>query len=557
MRKLCAILAADVVGYSAQLRADERATLDALHRLRGEVFGPVFADHSGRILKAMGDGWLVAFDSAANAVNAALQVQDRLTDPDGLRLRIGLHLGDVTETEHDIYGDGINIAARLEAEAAEGGILISDAVYASLDGTLAPSFEAAGARRLKNIDREVLTWARIPTGQATRPSAPASPHGLPRLNIFPTATTDTRPEIEDIAHSITSDLDIRFNGVPWLISKVRAVSEIGAYALETRLRTRGPRLRLETRLMAPNGGTVWAHKSETTLEDSFDWQDAAVDEVALMATQQVFDAENHALRAIGEDALTAEHWHLKGLMAWQTFSLDAFGEALRCQDRAITLRPDFADAYAHALIILVAGRNLASSDALEHFAKKRPDWLEAARPLASGHASLTYAVAMITYLEDKRLAPLNRALDQVMRLAPFDAQNLSYCGWAYLWSGQTQQAYDCFLKSLRTGMQGLFAVSCCGGAATAAVQLGMDDAALELCARGLAMSDDYPTLYAVQAAVYALQGHQQEAEQAMDRMLALDPGRSLRQWRRVNDYGEAPGKDRYFDALVRAGLPLE
>lgn len=197
-----------------------------------------------------------------------------------------------------------------------------------------------------------------------------------------------------------------------------------------------------------------------------------------------------------------------------------------------------------------------SSD-ISQYMDKIPHWVAAARPRAAGHPSLMYAVALADFMTDGGQAALNRTVEQVIRMTPFDPRLLSHCGWANLWSGQPQKSYDCFLKALRSGMQGLFAVASCGGAATAAIQLGKDDDAMELCARGLAMSDDYPTLYAVKAAVHALRDEMGAASEAMQKMQSLDPGRTLRQWRSINDYGDAPGQHRYFDALVKAGLPLE
>jgi len=222
-RKLAAILAADVVGYSRMIGEDEAATLAALHGLRNEVFGPVFADCNGHVVKSMGDGWLVEFASAVEAVSAAMQVQDRLKQHPKIALRMGIHIGDVTHSEGEIYGDGINIAARLEALAPKAGVLISDAVYSSLDGTLSPSFEEAGSRTLKNIARPVITWLRAPDGAgdlAASTVAQQTASNLPVLNLRPIKNSDTRPEVQDIADALTADVGTYFGSINWLTTQI-------------------------------------------------------------------------------------------------------------------------------------------------------------------------------------------------------------------------------------------------------------------------------------------------------------------------------------------------
>lgn len=343
-RRLCAILAADIVGYSRQMREHEAVTLAQLRDLRAEVLNPVLADHSGRILKSMGDGWLVEFGSAVDAVNAAMRVQDQLAERGGLCLRMGLHIGDVTQDDDDVYGDGINIAARLEAEAPEGGLLISDAVHANLDGTLQPSFTQSGARRLKNIDREIVTWTRTAADRHPLPPTGRSHAAFPALSVAPVATSDPRAEVQDLASSLTADLHTFFNSAPWLRATVTATARDGTYSLRPVLRSYSDRLRLEARLTGPDGDMIWTHKSDTTLEDSFEWQDATVEEIASQGIDLLLEAEYMRLNAIPQDQLSAENHHLLGIMAIRTFGLTAFVDAIGHQERAIALNPEFADA---------------------------------------------------------------------------------------------------------------------------------------------------------------------------------------------------------------------
>ncbi len=555
-RRLCAILAADIVGYSRLMREFEAQTLSQLRDLRAEVLNPVLADHSGRILKSMGDGWLVEFASAVDAVSAAMRVQDRLAERGHLCLRMGLHIGEVTQDDDDVYGDGINIAARLEAEAPEGGLLISDAVHANLDGTLQPSFTRSGARRLKNIDREIVTWMRAPADPPPMPRAGRSDEAFPVLLIAPVASSDPRAEVQELANSLTADLHTYFNSAPWLRATVTATAPGGTYVLRPVLRSRGDRLRLEARLTGPDNGAIWTHKSETMLEDSFDWQDKTVEAVASEGIDLVLEAEYMRLNAIPQDQLTAENHHLLGIMAWRTFGLAAFVDAVGHQERAIALNPELVDAYADAITVSIAGRTMVGGDPrlAEQYARV-PEWVEAARPLIAGQPYLIYAVALADFIRNGKLAALNRSVEQVIRLSPFDPRLLSSCGWAYLWSGQTQTALDCFEKSLRFGLRGPFTVSASGGAAIACVQLGRDVAALRHCERGLKLSDEYPTLYSVRAAALALNGQLDAARAIMAQYRRLLPDRTLSSWRKTNGYNGAPGAERYFEGLRLAGLP--
>ena len=157
-RKLAAILAADVVGYSRLIAEDEARTLDALRALRRESFEPLVTEHRGEVVKRMGDGWLVSFVSVVDAATCAIQVQERLAGHDRIKLRIGVHLGDIVHEDEDIYGDGVNIAARLQEIAEPGSVMISGTAYESIVGRLDSKFEDAGEQSLKNIARAVRAW---------------------------------------------------------------------------------------------------------------------------------------------------------------------------------------------------------------------------------------------------------------------------------------------------------------------------------------------------------------------------------------------------------------
>jgi adenylate cyclase len=190
-RRLAAVLSADVVGYSTLTERDADSTLTALRRLRREVFGPAIAARRGRLVKSMGDGWLAVFDAATDAVEAAMQTQDRLVEEPLVRLRVGVHLGDVAEADEDVFGDAVNVSSRLQEMAEPGAVVISDAVYATLDGTLRPSFDDAGERALRGISRPIRL--RVRGGEVAGASHGRRPDGFPRLAIVPVETGEAGP----------------------------------------------------------------------------------------------------------------------------------------------------------------------------------------------------------------------------------------------------------------------------------------------------------------------------------------------------------------------------
>ena len=200
------MLAADIVGYSKLVGADEAAALAALRDLRTNQVRPFAAQHRGEIVKSMGDGWLIAFNSAQDAVSFAIKLQDALENHESIKIRIGVHIGEFTREDEDIYGDGVNVAARLEALAPPGGIALSDAAYGMLDGTLTPGFSDQGEQSLNNINRPVRVWMRAPLGASLRATTISKPSGFPRLTVQPVATTDGRGEVRDLAEGLTADI---------------------------------------------------------------------------------------------------------------------------------------------------------------------------------------------------------------------------------------------------------------------------------------------------------------------------------------------------------------
>jgi adenylate cyclase len=370
-RRLAAILAADVAGYSRLMGADEEGTLERLKALRRELLDPKIAEHHGRIVKTTGDGMLVEFASVVDAVRCAVAVQQAMPERDigvgsdnRIELRIGINLGDVIVESDDLYGDGVNIAARIEALADAGGVFISNTVYDQVRDRLPFAFEDLGEQQVKNIARPVRVYrVRNGTGTAKIPAGSALPlPDKPSVAVLPFTNMSAEPDQEFFADGIAEDVITALSRYPSLFViarnssftyKGRAVDvkqigrELGVrYVLEGGLRKAGNRIRVTAQLVeAETGKHVWAERYDRHLADIFAVQDEITDAVTIAVAPTIAHAElQRAMRKPpgNLDAWAAYQrgmWHLeKG-----TVSDDAVAE--RFFRQAVDLDPSFADAY--------------------------------------------------------------------------------------------------------------------------------------------------------------------------------------------------------------------
>jgi TolB-like protein len=341
-RRLAAILATDVVGYSSLMAEDEAGTLAALRAHRQELFNPETEKRSGRIVKLMGDGALVEFPSVVDAVQCAVAIQTKLTETGGLiRLRIGINLGDVIIDGDDIYGEGVNVAARLEALAEPGGICISSVVQESVGNRVEAEFADAGEHEIKGLPRPIRVW-RWPADQ-DRAQTGIAPHARPEkssIAVLPFDNLSTDPDQEFFADGITEDVITelsRFSGLFVIarnssfaykgqpVNVTRVAGELGVrYLLEGSVRRAGKRLRITAQLLdSVGGGHVWAEKYDCDLEDVFDLQDEITRKVVGSIAPQIELAELERSRKLSGPGLTAYELALKA----QAFTYDALRAA--------------------------------------------------------------------------------------------------------------------------------------------------------------------------------------------------------------------------------------
>jgi adenylate cyclase len=376
-RKLAAILAADVVGYSRLMASDEAGTLAALKRHRQIVFEPAVVAHQGRIVKLIGDGTIVQFASVVDAVNCALSVQrsgDPLQDESlhqpRIVLRIGINLGDVIIEGDDIYGDGVNIAARLEPAAQPGGICISSIVNESIGNRIDARFEDGGHINVKNIDRPIRIWRWHPDSaqaSATNGRQPntANPEPQAAIAILPFTNMSGDPEQEYFSDGISEDIITDLSKIAGLMVIARNSSftykgrsvdvrsigrELGVQSvLEGSIRRAGNRVRITAQLIdATSGGHLWADRYDRDLTDIFEVQDDVTRRIVDALKVTLSPGEKERLADTKTSNLAAYDCLLRGreFMLGKGKNRETFGQAIACFKRALEYDPNYSQAYA-------------------------------------------------------------------------------------------------------------------------------------------------------------------------------------------------------------------
>lgn len=373
-RRLAAIVSTDVVGYSRLIGADEAGTLGALRAHRAELIDPLIAKHGGRIVKTMGDGLLLEFPSVVNAVKCSIDVQDGMAarnsdvaEDQRIELRIGINLGDIVIDGDDIHGDGVNVAARLQAASEAGGLALSGVSYESLGSLVDAAFEDGGRQQLKNIARPIQVWR-------WRPSVPLASVGLiadetlpppnkPSIAVLPFNNLSGDAEQEYFSDGLTEDLitaltlwrtfpviarNSCFAYKDKAVDSKQVARELGAgYIVEGSVRKGGARIRITAQLIdGLHGHHLWAERYDRELDDIFAVQDDIVQRIAAVVAPELDKAEFQ--RSTGKEPEDLAAWDLclRGKQLLRGNSREANATARDLFLRVISLRPDYSDAHA-------------------------------------------------------------------------------------------------------------------------------------------------------------------------------------------------------------------
>ena len=466
-RRLAAIMLADVAGYSRLMGKDEAGTLAALKALRREVFAPQVAAHNGRIVKLMGDGALVEFSSIVQAVDCAVAVQQGLAgrnaDP-AVELRIGINLGDIIIEGSDIYGDGVNVAARIQEVAEPGGIALSGAAYDQVAGKVEAAFADTGEHELKNIAKPVRVWRW--SGGEFAPAGGKEPPPLPdkpSIAVLPFINMSGDPEQEYFSDGISEDMITELSRFRSMIVVARNSSfhykgqspkiqdvgrELGVqYVVEGSVRKAGNRVRVTAQLLdASTGNHLWAERYDRNLEDIFDVQDEVVRQIAAAIPGLLDRLAVEDMRRKPPNNLSAYDYELPGRWAYLHLA-EGLPVALEWYEKAVGADPDYAQAHAGLGMVYAFGAiglGLEPEAALNRGKKhvQRAISLDERNPTINIYAAFTYHVS-----GEHRLA--RKHAERAVSLNPNDPLSHYVQACALCYTGDPEEALDWFAKSER------------------------------------------------------------------------------------------------------------
>jgi adenylate cyclase len=546
-RRLTAILAADVAGYSRLMGADEEGTHDRLKAHLRELVNPKIKEHSGRIVKNTGDGFLAEFASVVHAVRCAVELQWGMAEREPevraerrIQFRIGVNLGDVIAEEHDIFGDGVNVAARLEALAEPGGVLVSNTVHDHVRDRLPFAFEDLGEQQVKNIARPVRVYRVRDIGGAKSPSTSASPPlalpDKPSIAVLPFANMSGDPEQEYFVDGMVEEIITALSRIRWLFVLARNSSftykgqavdvkqvgrELGArYVLEGSVRKAGQRVRITGQLIDALTGThLWADRFDGSLEDVFNLQDKVASSVAGVIEPTLQAAET--ARSVGRSTndLTGYDLYLRAY-AIVLSSARQIPEALRLTEQAIARDPRYGPALAWGALCCL--RLLADDRSEDPAADRRKgiDFARRALEVAADDPGILVNAALALGFFGEDIGAMMALVDRALALNPNFARGWHVSGSLRLFAGQTDIAIEYLEAALRLSPRARVGAQLLVIGAAHFVARRFDEATPKLL---LAIQEDpsAPLPYYFLAACYAHMGRLDDAREIVRRLRAI------------------------------------
>jgi len=581
VRRLAAVVIADVVGSSALMEDDDRSTVAQILALTSDIVAPVTERFGGRVIKGTGDGWLAEFSSATDAVLSSLEILDEAKAHQSgtpkrrrLILRMGVSLGEVAIENGDVYGTGVNLAARLEAIAAPGGVCVSDWVYAQVHSIPELRIEDMGPQDLKNLKspvRAYMVYRRPGSPRAPRPQRPAASAatlGGASIAVLPFANLSGDPGQDYFADGIVDDILTalaRFKSLVVVarqssfVYKGRSVDirevgrELGVrYVLEGSVQRSDPRVRITGQLIdATTGSHVWADRFEGDMVDIFDLQDRLTEDVVGIVEPQVLRAEIERARRARPDSLDAYDLYLRALPHAYAMRPADNELALDLLDQAMRLDAGYVPAWAFAAWCYEQRLTRGWPRSQEGDADRAIRLARETLGADTGDAKAISISGFVLVMVGRDYEPGLAALRDSVRLNPFDAFVLMNGGWGEVWAGSLEDAVQLFqrAKALSPRDPALYFVVT--GLAMAALLSGEYQDAVGLASDAVTLYPSWDATHFVLGLALAYSGRLDDARHALERASQLLEGGSLARFVTM-----LPIRDRDRMAVIEKGIRL-
>jgi TolB-like protein/class 3 adenylate cyclase len=552
-RRLAAILAADVAGYSRLIGADEEGTLNRLRSIRADVIDPKISKHRGRIVKTTGDGFLVEFSSVVDALRCATEWQREMSErnvavsgDNRIEFRIGVHQGDIVVEDDDIFGDGVNVAARLEGLAEPGGICVSARVQEDVAGRLDLTFDDIGEQSLKNIARPVRVYRVRLAAVDNTPKLTPTESGpaltlpdKPSIAVLPFANMSGDPEQEYFADGMVEEIITALSRIRWLFVIARNSSfsykgqspdvkqvgrELGVrYLLEGSVRKAGGRVRITAQLIDTTTGThLWADRFDGSLEDVFELQDKIAVSVAgvIEPTLQAAEIRRSGIRPTND--LTAYDFYLRSLPHVFSQERDEYALALDLLGRAIERDPHYGSALAHAAYCHVGLSDNGWTDDPETNRRTSIDLARRSLRIGPDDPDVLAIAAFVLGRSGEDIDAAVGLIDRCLALNPSFARGWHWSGVLRNFAGHPDLALEHLDMSLRLSPRDRLGFYLTPIGVALFFMRRFDQAAGKL----LASLDQNPTFavtYRFLASCYAHMGRLDEARAIVTRLKAITP----------------------------------
>jgi len=551
-RRLAAILAADVVGYSRLVGVDEEGTLERLRVLRREVVDPMIKEHRGRIVRITGDGLLVEFVSVVDAVRCAVDTQREMAlrntevpVDQRIEFRIGINLGDIMNDEEDIYGDGVNVAARLEALAPPGGICVSRVVRDQVRDKLNFTFDDRGEQQVKNIARPVRVFDVKIAGETmtlTSYSGVAAPLPLPdkpSIAVLPFQNMSGDPEQEYFADGMVEEIITALSRIGWLFVIARNssftykgksvdVKQVGRqlgvrYLLEGSVRKGGNRVRITAQLVeAETGAHLWADRFDGSLEDIFDFQDKVAIDVAGVIEPALQAAEVRRSAARPTNDLTAYDLYLRALATFYPITKERLLKVLELLEEAIAIDPHCGPALSLAAMCQMRLVRESWAEAPETASRKAVDLARQALQVAGDDPGILANAAFVLANFGEEIGAMMALVDRALALTPSFSRGWFLSGVLRLWASQPDLAIKHAEMALRLSPRERMGTPLSLIGEAHFFKREFAEAAPKLL-QSIQENPGYPHSYRVLAACYAQMGRLDEAREIIARLNVLTP----------------------------------